>query len=68
MKDTDMNVVEMLVLAGCCQSRSIARRLIAQGAVEINGEKMEAAWQDMPEGTEWEIKVGEKTYNITEGE
>lgn len=68
MKDTDMNVVEMLVLAGCCQSRSIARRLIAQGAVEINGEIIEAAWQNLPEGTKWEIKVGEKTYNITEGE
>ncbi|MCL1913915.1 MAG: tyrosine--tRNA ligase [Eubacteriaceae bacterium] len=36
-----INVVDMLVLAGCAPSKSEARRLIAQGGIALNGERVD---------------------------
>ena len=38
----------------------------AQGAVEVDGERVEAAWEKLSDEGPWRIKVGEKTYSIKE--
>ena len=34
------DVPELMMIVGCCKSKSEGRRLIRQGAVDINGEKV----------------------------
>lgn len=59
---TDIPVVEVLVLAKLAASKSEARRLVQQGGVSIDGEKVEdiAATTDLAE--EHLFKVGKKRF------
>jgi tyrosyl-tRNA synthetase len=59
-------LVGMVLGAGLAPSKTEARRLIAQGGVEINGEKVTQAEQAFPaeHGQEYRLKVGKKRFAI----
>ena len=59
-------MVAMLVAAGLAPSKTEARRLIAQGGVEVNGEKCtdaDRAWPADPD-REYQLKVGKKRFAV----
>ncbi len=55
-----LNVVEALVKAGAAASKSEARRLVEQGGVEFNGQKVQDAGATVPEHVT--VKVGKHHY------
>lgn len=62
----DISVVDALVACGLCKSRGEARRLIDQGGVSVNGEKVAAsdqmiAAQELKDGAV--IKKGKKVFH-----
>jgi len=56
----DMPITRLLVESGLTESRSEAHRLIQQGAVSINGQKVTSAYEIVPKGSI--IKVGKRRY------
>lgn len=54
------NLVDVLVDSGMCKSKSDARRLVEQGAIEWNGEKV--TQQDTSLDTEGTLKVGKHRF------
>lgn len=66
VENDNLSIIDVLILTGACKSRSVARRLIAQGVVEVDGERAEAIWEKLSGDGPWKIKVGEKTYSIKE--
>jgi tyrosyl-tRNA synthetase len=59
-------LVAMVLGAGLAPSKTEARRLIAQGGVEVNGEKVTDAEQTFAadRGQEYRLKVGKKRFAI----
>jgi tyrosyl-tRNA synthetase len=57
-------IVKLLVELGAVASRSEAERLIKQGAVEFEGERLRDVTQmvALTKGAEWKFRVGKKTF------
>lgn len=55
-------LVEVIVEAGLCPSKSEARRMIAQRAVEVDGRRQEDPKADIPARGEILIKVGKRRF------
>ncbi|MEC7622500.1 MAG: tyrosine--tRNA ligase [Candidatus Neomarinimicrobiota bacterium] len=60
--DRDMNIIEVLHTSSLVESKSEARRLFNQGAIRINGEKVEDMNTMLSKGTECIIKVGKRRF------
>ena len=58
----DVNVIDLLVDAKQFSSRSEARRMIEQGGITIDDEKVTDFKQILPKKSEYIIKKGKKTY------
>jgi len=63
----DLNNVKTLVdfvllVSGNLKSRGDAKRLIIQGGLTINGEKCSDLDWDLPDATEFEVKIGKKEF------
>lgn len=58
----DVNVIDLLVDAKQFSSRSEARRMIEQGGITIDDEKVTDYKQILPKKSEYIIKKGKKTY------
>ncbi len=61
-----MPLVAVIAKAGLAPSRTEARRLIAQGGVELDGEKVTDGDRILPgePGTEYRLKVGKKRFAV----
>ncbi|MFA7637252.1 MAG: tyrosine--tRNA ligase [Monoglobales bacterium] len=59
-----MNIMDVLVAANLCPSKSEARRLVQQGGVSVDGEKasLDFVFEDSSK-TEFIIKKGKKVYH-----
>ena len=57
-----VSIVELLVLSGLCASKSEARRLVEQGGVSVDGEKVVAPNQVIEIKESVKIKKGKKTF------
>ncbi len=55
-------MIDVLTAAGLVKSRSEARRLVAQGAIQVNGERISALEHLPPMNEDLEIKVGKKKF------
>lgn len=64
MEEEKMRVVEILVSVGMCKSNSEAKTLIKQGAVEIDGKKIDDVTYQLSKGKEYILKVGKKNRFI----
>ena len=60
--DRDMNIIEVLHTSSLVESKSEARRLFNQGAIRIDGEKVEDMNTMLSKGTEYIIKVGKRRF------
>ena len=60
--DRDMNIIEVLHNSSLVDSKSEARRLFNQGAIRIDGEKIEDMNTMLSKGTEYIIKVGKRRF------
>ena len=60
--DRDMNIIEVLHTSSLVDSKSEARRLFNQGAIRIDGEKIEDMNTMLSKGTEYIIKVGKRRF------
>ena len=60
--DRDMNIIEVLHTSSLVDSKSEARRLFNQGAIRIDGEKVEDMNTMLSKGTEYIIKVGKRRF------
>ena len=63
----DLNNVKTLVdfvllVSGNLKSKGDAKRLIIQGGLTINGEKYSDIDGDLPDATEFEVKIGKKEF------
>lgn len=58
----NMNIVEALKQFGLVKSKSEARRLIRQGAVDINGQRVTDIAHTLTPGKTYQIKVGKKQF------
>lgn len=58
----DIWLPRLLKETGLCQSTSEARRLIVQGAVEVNGERVEDVEHSVPQAGNYIIKVGKRRF------
>jgi len=63
----DINNVKTLVdfvllVSGILKSKGDAKRLIIQGGLTINGEKYSDLDGDLPDATEFEVKIGKKEF------
>ena len=56
------NVVGLLTLANLAGSKSEARRLIEQGGVSIDGERVTDMNAPLPSGKEFVLKVGKRKF------
>jgi len=66
-RDFDINNVKtrvdfVLLVSGNLKSRGDAKRLIIQGGLTINGEKCSDLDGDLPDATEFEVKIGKKEF------
>jgi tyrosyl-tRNA synthetase len=57
------NILDIMTNTGISKSKSIARRLIEQGAVQIDGEKV-TSWQRDIRKKEFVIKAGKKVVRV----
>ncbi len=57
-----MNIMDVLVAAKLCPSKSEARRLIQQGGVSVDGEKVDIDFA-FADASEYVIKKGKKVYH-----
>ena len=60
--DQDMNIIEVLHNSDLVGSKSEARRLLNQGAIRIEGEKVSDMNIILSSGTEYIIKVGKRRF------
>ena len=60
--DQDTNIIEVLHSSSLVDSKSEARRLFNQGAIRIDGEKIEDMNTMLSKGTEYIIKVGKRRF------
>ena len=60
--DQDMNIIEVLHNSDLVGSKSEARRLLNQGAIRIEGEKVSDMNMILSSGTEYIIKVGKRRF------
>ena len=56
-----MKLAKIIALAGAAKSNSDARRLIQQGAVEVNESPVRETDMELPAG-EYVLKVGKKRF------
>ena len=61
-EETELNFIKILTEAKMAPSGGEVRRLIKQGAVSINGEKISDLSIPLPEKNEFVIKVGKRRY------
>ena len=59
---TPSSIVDLLVIAGLCTSKSEARRLVEQGGVAVDGEKVTNPSQVIEINDSVKIKKGKKTF------
>jgi len=61
-----MPLVAVITKAGLAPSKTEARRLIAQGGVEVDGEKVTDGDRTLPgePGREYRVKVGKKRFAV----
>ncbi len=59
---TPSSIVDLLVMTGLCASKSEARRLVEQGGVTVDGEKVSAPNQVIEIKDSVKIKKGKKTF------
>ena len=59
---TPSTIVDLLVMTGLCASKSEARRLVEQGGVSVDGEKVSAPNQVIEINESVKIKKGKKTF------
>jgi tyrosyl-tRNA synthetase len=57
-----IQLVHLLVLSGMAKTNSEARRLIEQGAVDLNGETIREVWFVVPSDRSHLLKVGKKGF------
>ncbi|MBI2252828.1 MAG: tyrosine--tRNA ligase [Armatimonadetes bacterium] len=62
IKNGKIWIVNLLILADLAESKRDARRLIAQGAVELNGEKINSPDLDLEVKDEMVLKVGSRNF------
>ncbi len=63
VKEDEMALVELLARSGICKSKTEARRLIEQGAVEINNVKItDAGYKVRPEAKSSTLKAGKRSF------
>ena len=62
LKEGQWPVWLVLKEAGLVQSTSEARRMIQQGAVEIDGQRVTSTEQTLPSGSEHSIQVGKRRF------
>ena len=62
-RDPEVPVWRVLKEAGLVVSSSEARRMIQQGAVEVDGERISDLAQALPSGRGYLIKVGKRRFN-----
>jgi tyrosyl-tRNA synthetase len=55
-----INIIDLCLNHGLIESKSEARRLMAQGAIRINDKKIEGAMVDLDSGKEYVLKVGKR--------
>ena len=60
--DQDMNIIEVLHNSDLVGSKSEARRLLNQGAIRIEGEKVSDMNMILSSGNEYIIKVGKRRF------
>ncbi len=58
----DEKIVEIIVKNGLLTSNGDARRMISQGGVKVNGEKITDPHESVSPGTEYVIKVGKRKF------
>lgn len=60
-----MGILDVLVACGLCSSKSEARRLVIQGGIAVDGEKVDDAAYTVPadKSPEFVIKKGKKVYH-----
>lgn len=59
-EDDKMRLIDILVKSNMCKSNSEAKTLIKQGAVELDGQKIEDITVEISKGKEQLLKVGKK--------
>ncbi len=57
-----MWVPKILTIAGVVKSNSEARRLILQGAVELDGERLSDSDIELPSNKTYTFKIGKKRF------
>ena len=57
----DVQLVKVLVAAGCVASNSEGRRMIQQGAVDVNGERVSDVNASVPAGSHL-VRVGKRHF------
>ena len=58
----EMGLAHILKNAGLCSSTSEAMRMVKQGAVKINGERLQDPKQNFPAGTHDVFQVGKRKF------
>ena len=54
------DIIDLLIVANLAESRSVAKRLLAQGAIEIDREKVTNSLVEVREGMK--IQVGKRRF------
>ena len=57
-----MGIIEVLYSSDLVGSKSVARRLLNQGAIRIEGEKVSDMDMKLSSGTEYIIKIGKRRF------
>ena len=60
--DDNMNIIDVLHNSELVGSKSEARRLLNQGAIRIDGERVSDMELILSKGTEYIIKVGKRRF------
>jgi tyrosyl-tRNA synthetase len=61
-KQRNIWIIKLLTLTGMAKSNSDARRLVAQGGIEINGEKVTDEGAEIPVDEPFVLKVGKRRF------